>query len=84
MFGHLKADHRLNRCWLQGEIGDALHAVLCAVGYNLRWLLRAIARGPLDPAFLRRLFSVFCRQMEAAYPLNQLPTPDFKGHYAGI
>ena len=53
VFGHLKADHRLNRCWLQGTTGDALHAVLCAVGYNLRWLLRAIARGPLDPAFLR-------------------------------
>jgi hypothetical protein len=52
VIGHLKANHRLNRCWLQGETGDAIHAVLCAVGYNLRWLLRAIARGPLDPAFL--------------------------------
>jgi IS5 family transposase len=52
VIGHLKADHRLNRCWLQGETGDAIHAVLCAVGYNLRWLLRAIARGLLDPAFL--------------------------------
>jgi IS5 family transposase len=55
VIGHLKADHRLNRCWLQGETGNALHAVLCAVGYNLRWLLRAIARGPLDTAFLRLL-----------------------------
>jgi hypothetical protein len=39
--GHLKSDHRMDRCWLQGELGDALHAVLCATGYNLRWLLRA-------------------------------------------
>jgi IS5 family transposase len=23
----------------KGEIGDRLHAVLCASGYNLRWLL---------------------------------------------
>jgi transposase, IS5 family len=23
--------------------GDALHAVLCAPGFNIRWLLRAIA-----------------------------------------
>lgn len=27
----------------RGEIGDRVHAVLCAAGYNLRWLLRAIA-----------------------------------------
>ena len=41
--GHLKSDHRLDRCWLQGALGDALHTVSCAAGYNLRWLLRAIA-----------------------------------------
>ena len=44
LIGHLKADHRLDRCWLKGAEGDALHAVLCAAGYNLRWLLRAVAR----------------------------------------
>ena len=38
--GHLKSDHRMDRCWLQGSLGDALHTVLCAAGYNLRWLLR--------------------------------------------
>ena len=43
--GHLKSDHRMDRCWLQGSVGDALHAVSCAAGYNLRWLLRAIADG---------------------------------------
>ena len=41
--GHLKSDHRMDRCWLQGAVGDALHAVSCAAGYNLRWLLRAVA-----------------------------------------
>lgn len=39
--GHLKADHRMGRCWLKGAIGDTIHAVLCAAGYNLRRLLRA-------------------------------------------
>lgn len=34
--GHLKQDHRMERCWLKGAAGDALHAVLCAAGYNLR------------------------------------------------
>jgi transposase, IS5 family len=41
--GHLKSDHRMDRCWLQGALGDALHTLSCAAGYNLRWLLRAIA-----------------------------------------
>ncbi len=44
VIGHTKADHRMNRCWLQGALGDALHALSCAAGYNIRWLLRAITR----------------------------------------
>lgn len=53
--GHLKADHRMSRCWLKGALGDALHAIGCAAGYNLRWLLRAITRLGLGPVFLRLL-----------------------------
>lgn len=44
IIGHLKADHRMDRCHLKGAQGDALHAVLCAAGYNIRWLLRMIAK----------------------------------------
>jgi transposase, IS5 family len=44
IIGHLKADHRMNRCHLKGSEGDALHAVLCAAGYNICWLLRMIAK----------------------------------------
>ena len=40
--GHLKSDNRMNRCWLKGALGDALHCISCAAGYNVRWLLRAI------------------------------------------
>ena len=29
---------------MQGALGDALHALCCAAGCNIRWLLRAIAR----------------------------------------
>jgi IS5 family transposase len=50
--GHTKADHRMDRCWLKGADGDALHAVLCAAGFNLRWLLRAIAKMGLAAALL--------------------------------
>ena len=55
MIGHTKSDNRMDRCWLQGAIGDALHALSCAAGYNIRWLLRAIARLGLKVAFLRLL-----------------------------
>jgi IS5 family transposase len=44
----------MDRCHLKGEIGERLHAVLYATGYNTRWLLRAIARKGLK-AFLRLL-----------------------------
>ena len=30
--GHLKSDHRMDRCWLQGALGDELHAIRCAAG----------------------------------------------------
>lgn len=53
--GHLKADHRMDRCWLKGELGDALHAVLCATGFNLRWLMRAVVRLGLRGLLLRSL-----------------------------
>ncbi len=55
VIGHLKSDHRLDRCWLKGELGDALHAISCAAGYNLRWLMRAVVRLGIGPAFLRLL-----------------------------
>jgi transposase, IS5 family len=51
--GHTKHDNGMQRCWLKGSEGDALHAVLCAAGYNIRWLLRAIVRLGLGAVFLR-------------------------------
>lgn len=43
IIGHLKAEHRMGRCHLKGATGDSVHAVLCAAGYNIKWLLRMIA-----------------------------------------
>lgn len=40
--GHMKNDGRLRRNWLKGALGDALHAMLCGAGHNLRMILRAI------------------------------------------
>jgi IS5 family transposase len=42
IIGHLKSDNRMNRCHLKGPEGNAIHDVLCAAGYNIRWLLRMI------------------------------------------
>ena len=61
--GHMKSDHRMDRCWLKGAVGDALHTLSCAAGYNLRWLLRAIARLGIGPAFLRLLQMVLLPAM---------------------
>ncbi len=58
IIGHLKADHRMNRCHLKGEQGDRLHAVLCAAGYNIQWLLRMIAKKGVT--FLWRLYLRLC------------------------
>ena len=63
--GHLKQDHGLQRCWLKGSEGDALHAVLCAAGYNLRWLLRAIAQMGLRAVF----FALLARSVHRASAL---------------
>lgn len=43
--GHLKSDHRMDRCWLQGQLGDACTRCYVRQRYNLRWLMRAIRRG---------------------------------------
>jgi hypothetical protein len=45
----------MNRCWLKGEVGDALHTLSCAAGYNLRWLMRAVVRLGLKGLLLRLL-----------------------------
>jgi IS5 family transposase len=36
----MKTDGKLGRCFLHGELGDALNVILCAVGQNIRKLLR--------------------------------------------
>ena len=40
--GHMKADGKLGRNWLKGALGDAIHAVLCGAGHNLRMILRKL------------------------------------------
>lgn len=54
--GHMKMDGRLGRNPLKGSLGDALHAVLCGAGHNIRLLLKK----------LRLLFAQIWQQLVAA------------------
>lgn len=54
--GHMKMDGRLGRNPLKGALGDALHAVLCGAGHNIRLLLKK----------LRLLFAQIWQQLMAA------------------
>ena len=47
--GHMKTEGRLARCPLKGTTGDALFAVLCGCGHNIRKIL----------AHLRALLALF-------------------------
>ncbi len=58
--GHTKHDNGMDRCWLKGQEGDALHAVLCAAGFNIRWLLRAIVRLGLEGLFFALNLATLC------------------------
>ena len=42
VIGHLKAEHRMGRNYLWYRQGDAANAVLAAVGYNFRRLIRRL------------------------------------------
>jgi IS5 family transposase len=43
VIGHLEGEHRTGRNYLAHSAGDAINAVLAAVGYNFRLLLNWLA-----------------------------------------
>ena len=56
MIGHMKADGLLDRNWLKGALGDAMHAILCGAGHNLRKILARLRR-----SLYGALISPLCR-----------------------
>ena len=52
VIGHLKSDHRLDRCFLKGRVGDKLNVIGSAAGFNVRKLLSLLGTG----IFSRALF----------------------------
>jgi transposase, IS5 family len=66
VIGHMKSDGRLARNFLKGKVGDAMNAILCGAGHNLRKILNHLrlycARRKLDLfALLEAWFS--CRPL---------------------
>jgi transposase, IS5 family len=43
IIGHMKSDGRLARNFLKGVAGDAMNALLCGAGHNLRLILKRLA-----------------------------------------
>ena len=44
MIGHMKNDGMLDRSYLKGKEGDAIHAILCGIGHNLRLMMNFIKK----------------------------------------
>ena len=63
MIGHMKTDGRLARCALKGTLGDALHAVLCGCGHNIRMIL----------AHLRALWAKILAMLMAIFAATGAP-----------
>ena len=65
----------MQRCWLQGETGDALHALCCAVGYNLRWLMRAVLGLGLKGLLLCLFWLVYWARLSLMASTRAMPSP---------
>jgi IS5 family transposase len=57
VIGHMKTDGHLGRCYLKGREGDAVNAVLTAVGHNLRLVLAWLR------LLLRLILLAMCRAL---------------------
>ena len=76
MIGHMKNDGRLTRSTLKGTMGDAVFAVLCGCGHNIRMILRYLR------AILRQIIWLFTQlrrvndaAMTTSRPLQILTMP---------
>jgi IS5 family transposase len=66
IIGHVKRDHRMDRNYLHGELGDAMNPLLAAAAFNFRKLARTVSDKISKPTRLigrlaRRLRKKYCR-----------------------
>lgn len=72
--GHMKSDGRLARCPLKGLRGDAIFAVLCGCGHNIRKILR----------YLRSLFVYLLAAFITVTQTTTAKAAGNKGNYTAI
>ena len=73
VIGHAKNDGLLGRNWLAGRAGDRCNALLAAVGFNLRQLLRFLKRTELFLCpFLGPCSQLCCRKQARRF---SMPVP---------
>jgi len=65
VIGHCKADGHLGRNFLKGRLGDRINAVMSAVGYNLRLILKWLRK------LLRRIIAAILRAIDPFSTLKQ-------------
>ena len=75
---HMKIDGKLGRNWLKGADGDAIHAVLCAAGYNLRLLIRKLR------LFYAWILDLWLETIHADSSGNKMFSADFYKNAAAI
>ncbi len=68
--GHMKMDGRLGRNPLKGALGDALHAVLCGAGHNLRLLIKKLRLFCVD---IRQVFRLLVAEILLAFAQGGVP-----------
>jgi transposase, IS5 family len=51
--GHMKEEGKLRTNFLKGFFGDKIHAILCGVGHNLRFIFRQLSQNPVFTEFPR-------------------------------
>ncbi|MCP4553558.1 MAG: IS5/IS1182 family transposase, partial [Bacteroidetes bacterium] len=52
IIGHLKHDHRMERNYLSGNIGDNMNTILAATGFNMMKMLKRLKTFSLENYFL--------------------------------
>lgn len=60
VIGHMKADGKLGRNYLLGELGDKINALLCGAGHNIRLILKKL-REKLLLLFVELLLALWSR-----------------------
>lgn len=73
VIGHMKSEHRMGRNHLAHAAGDAINAILAAVGYNFRRLLAWLAE---FLAHLAALTASLALIVSSAHTLRASPNPE--------